>query len=301
MIQLPLPFSPANDFSAQLPLTTIELSGAFADNLTRGQPIPTKIEKWNSGYGPTAVLSILQSLLSEAQSSSRMSFYTNPVFLTNLSSYLHVYGDGIENARLTNASPQFEFVNPLGQINFDDFAAECIFTHGRFNGVPHPGYLHSIVRAKAMEPELPVTLAIETDEYSVRMGQAPFLDVLLRASLLWYTGLIDRLVIIASPFYADNDYDEAAGEINWYWEYMYAVDTGFINPRLLISYGEEDYARKCFRAPMRANITTINVKPGIGKEPIHMSNIRNGTMDQDDLLRSWQWLAMYHAATEITI
>ncbi|MCA9387176.1 hypothetical protein KC669_04035 [Candidatus Dojkabacteria bacterium] len=293
-MQYELPFATDTNFDAEMPLLELpSLPVDFEANLSKGISIETIIEKYNLGYTPAATLNVLYRLLN-SPNDSWLSMYNNPSFKANVAGYLSTFEAGLKSARLILKRPEFEFINPLNEDKITSqtqFPTDCIFMHGRFNGIPHPGYLLSILEAKSIRPDLPVTVAIETDRYSLRMGQAPFLDIFFRASLLWYTGLIDRVVIIEAPYHEDDLYYEKEGGVNKYWENMYELCTGPINPRLLIAFGEEDYDRKVDRGYIRNNATSIevNVIDTINNHtPLHMSQIREGKLSSKVLTEMWE-------------
>ncbi|MCA9379008.1 hypothetical protein KC640_01135 [Candidatus Dojkabacteria bacterium] len=243
-------------------------------NLASGTPIDFNPQAEHFCYSVEEALLFLNYIL---DSDELLPIYATEAFRQNIRYYLETFI--IPGLWRRQQQTRFEFVTPASEREAADLPP-CILMHGRFNGVPHSGYISSLLYAKRLYPGLPVTLAVETDEYSmVAEGQYPFASVMMRASLLWLTGLIDRLAIIQSP---TSGADERAD----YWNLTYGIDTGIFNPRVILAGGEEDAERKWQGAPLRRDIHILDTRE-IGAN-VHMTDLREGLLTAGEVVAHWQ-------------
>lgn len=157
-----------------------------------------------------------------------------------------------------------------------------IWMQGRFNGPLHPAIIETVLRIKQEFPDYEFYVGIDHDESSIEQGQAPFMDVQFRATLLYRTGLFDKIVLLEPP---GRSY--TAEERDDWWEDFYAI-SGRLDPHRVVS-SENVWVDK-HRAEQISTRTKLLFPDSLPREVdsgMHQSQLRAGTISVEEVRRGW--------------
>lgn len=156
-----------------------------------------------------------------------------------------------------------------------------IWMQGRFNGPPHPAILETVLRIKKMLPGYEFYVGIDHDDTSMELGQNVFMDVQFRASLLYKTGLFDKIVLLKPP---GKEYD-SDGRDEW-WDNLYAISGG-LDPHVIVT--SENEAIESIRQ-QQISVRTLSLSaeslPRIVRD-MHQSTIKSGATPVEEVRRGW--------------
>jgi|SRR3972149_8698167 len=161
-----------------------------------------------------------------------------------------------------------------------DFKKQRVFVHGRFNGVPHPGYLETLTLLRDMNRKAEIWLGIDSDVLTINMGQVPFMDPMFRASFFRKTNLVDKFIFLESP--ASNT------ERDSYWDGIYAIDLEGLNPDVIFMLEDEKFETKFAQTSVRSAIITEH---DLGNELLmHQTDLKEGRISSEEVKRRWDKL-----------
>lgn len=169
-------------------------------------------------------------------------------------------------------------------INTDDIEPpnkKRIFMHGRFNGFPQPAILETVLLVKKMFPDCEFYLGIDHDASSEELGQASFMDIQFRASLLARTGLFDKIILLEPP---GNDYSQRDRD-SW-WDLLYSI-SGYLDPAVIV-YGKERINKGVLQ---QVSVRTEVIFPGNLSRHVrvgmHQSTIKSGATSVEEVKHGW--------------
>lgn len=158
-----------------------------------------------------------------------------------------------------------------------------IFMHGRFNGPLHPAILETVLLIKQEFPDHEFYVGIDHDESSIEQGQALFMDVQFRATLLYRTGLFDKIVLLEPP---GKGY--TAEERDDWWEDFYAI-SGRLDPHRVVS--SENVWVDRHRAEQISTRTKLLFPDSLTREVdsgMHQSLLRSGAISIEEVRHGWE-------------
>jgi len=214
--------------------------------------------------------------------------FANPAFRENTRQFIETFkpkGRTLVSPRVPNRlfwgeyHPSFMKVE---EIPPPDFRRKRIFFHGRFNGVPHPGYLETLLLLKKMamdsNQQAELWIGVESDSLSINEGQVLFADPMFRASLFWATGLIDKLILLETS--GKDEY-----KLDTYWDNLYAIDLEGLNPDIIFMLNDEKFERKFSQTSVRSAILT---EQDLGNElMMHQTDLKEGRISVEEVRRRW--------------